>query len=100
MDNTAVPMTVYAGISGSPAIAIFSVRTEPESKVHRARWEFIEGPTEASVVIAAQKRVAELEADQSVVRIILSVVSSERRREAKEIFGKIVVPFNRINGSH
>lgn len=89
---------MYSGLSGSPAIGIFVARTDPETHQHKMRWEFLDGPTEAGVVLAAQKRVAELEMDLSVVRIIVSVVSSERRRESKDVFGKVVVPFNRVNG--
>jgi hypothetical protein len=94
-------MRLYFGLGGVPGIAIFSVRTQEGSKIHLARTEFIEGVTEHDAVTRAKRVVDALEADKSVVRIVVAPVSSERRREAQEVFGKAtILPFNRVNGKH
>lgn len=98
MAETPLPWKIYNGLMGHPAMSILSVRTDPTSKQHWSRQEFIEAATEIGALTACKLRVEELEADPTVIRIVVSVVSSERRREATEVYGKIVIPFNRING--
>jgi hypothetical protein len=96
-----LPWKLYNGLKGHYGMAIVSVRTDPKTQQHFVRSEFVEALTEIAALTAFKLRFEDLEKDPTMVRIVVSVVSSERRREpAKEAFGPIVLPFNRINGQH
>lgn len=95
MSKKSAAMRIFKGLSNNAAVVIISVRRDSEESGYRTRTEFLDGPSEPSVLIACQKRVEQLEADETVVRIIVSLVVSERRRES---VGPVLLPFNRVNG--